>query len=313
MIAFIFGAIGVAILVVGLVVIGLAMVVLAPNRESSSPAQLALLGVLAVVALVATAVIADQGGGGWSAAPTVVWVFALACIRNAAPVRETEQQRKRRLAEAAKREDARRRVEERNRVKVFGKEGLAIMGQAKSAVDNIIATRAARDGWLGEPGALDFTGYLATIADTLQRARRIEDLAAQSKAIPTPTADDAAMLRDAERTIKQLRGEVAGRVQVLNDCARKAQQVDRVLAAEREQARQAARRDDNRSQLSAELYGVAALPTASAPDATDAVSAYVAAFHELKGTIGATPTPATVISQPAAENTLVWLRKKLPF
>jgi hypothetical protein len=85
--------------------------------------------------------------------------------------------------------------------------------------------------------------------------------------------------------LKQLSGDVLRRVQVLNDCARKSQQVDRTLIEEERQRRQPAQRDDARSRLAAELYGVEAMPAASASDATDAVSAHVAAFHELQGII----------------------------
>ncbi len=316
------GVIGVVLLVIGAVVTGFVALVFAPHREAPSPGQLAALIVLTTVALVALPFVAANVNGAWFTVPIVGWLAGVSIIRNSAPVRETEQQRKARQSEEKKRAAARQRIHERERATLFGRDGLAMMDRAKAAVNSVMATKAAHGGWLGEPGSLDFSVDLATIADTLQRARRIERLVDETTKIPQPTADDTEMLRDAERKLKQLRGEVMRRVQVLNDCAIKAQQLDRALIEEERQRRQAVQRDDARSRLAAELYGVEATPPVSASDATDAVSAHVAAFHELKGTIedqrqveiGAVPVVATDGNPPSTtQNALAWIRRQLPF
>lgn len=125
------------------------------------------------------------------------------------------------------------------------------------------------------------------------------------------------MVRDAERAVKQLRGDVTRRVQILNDCARQAGQVDRTLADEREQARRAGLCDEVRHRLSAELYGVEATPSDPVSDAADAVTARVAGFREMKGVIDEqlrTITEGVDGEAPAsAQNALTWIRRQLPF
>lgn len=126
------------------------------------------------------------------------------------------------------------------------------------------------------------------------------------------------MLRDAERAVKQLRGDVKLRVQILNDCARQARQVDRTLADEREQARRAELRDEVRHRLCAELYGVKATPSDHVSDAADAVTAHVAGFRELKGIIDEqlrTEISEAVDGEPSTspQNVLMWVRRQLPF
>lgn len=315
------GAIALVVLIVGLVVVGVVGLIAAPHREAPSLGHVAAFYVSGFVALLGIGAMSNSLGSAWGAVPVVMWLAVVAAIRRLAPERETAEQRKARQAEEKRRAAARRRVAARARADAFGKDGLGLIDRAKQTVDDVMATEAAQDGWLGQPGDLDFSADVTMIADTLRQARRMEKLVAQSKAIPRPTDDDTRMLRDAERAVKQLRGDVKRRVQTLDDCANQARQVDRFLAEEREQARLAKRRDNARRQLSAELYGVEAAPPARPSDATDAVSAHVAAFRELKGIIDEQrqreidAAIESADSDPPAEpeNALTWIRKILPF
>jgi hypothetical protein len=315
------GTIGLGLLVVGSVVGGLIGLVFAPHREAPSQKQLTVLAMLGIAAFVAMLVTAETVGGAWFTVPIGAWVVALAFIRNSAPKRETPQQRSAREAADKQDEAAAKAARERERADAFGREGVALMDRAKLAVYNVMVTEAAREGWLGEHGDLDFSTDLAMIAKTLRQARRIEKVVAESKAIPTPTDDDTRMVRDGERAIKQLRGDVTRRVQILDDCAKQARQVDRTLADERKQARLAAQRDEARSRLSAELYGVAATPSVPVSNAADAVNARVAAFRELKGVIDEqrrleiTAANGSVEADPPSPppHPLNWFRRQLPF
>jgi hypothetical protein len=199
------GGLGLVVLIVGSMVEGFVRLVFAPHREVLSQNQFWLLAILGIIAFVATLAVAATVGGGWFVAPIAMWLLATTIVRNSAPERETKQQRIAREASERKRAAARKAVAERKRLDVFGKDGIGLMERAKLAVDTVMTTEAVREGWLGEPGDLDFSADLALITETLRQARRIEKVAAESKAIPQPNGDDKKLLRDAERTVKQLR------------------------------------------------------------------------------------------------------------
>jgi hypothetical protein len=322
------GGIGLVVLIVGSFVQGFVQLVFAPHREPVSEREFLLLATLSVVAFVAAVTVAATLGGWWLVVPIAMWLVAVSVVRNLAPERETKQQRiareaaeKKRAASEAKRAAARKAVAERKRVDVFGKDGVGLMDRAELAVNRVMATEAVKEGWLGEPGDLDFSVDLALIGETLSRARRIERVAAESKSIPKPNADEIKLLREAERSVKQLRAEATRRVQMLNGCARQARQVDQTLAEEREQARLEALRDDLSRRLAAELYGAEAAASVRMSEAADHVTAHVAAFRELKGVIDEqrrveitdAPVAADVEPSTADEDFFGWLRRQQSF
>lgn len=120
MIWVVLGALGLALLVVGSVVGGFVRLVFAPHRESPSQKQLAVLAVLGIVAFVTMLVMAETVVGAWFTVPIVVWVVALAFIRNSAPMCETAQQRGAREAAEKERAAAAKAVRERERADAFG-------------------------------------------------------------------------------------------------------------------------------------------------------------------------------------------------
>ncbi|MBS9532210.1 hypothetical protein KIH27_01250 [Mycobacterium sp. M1] len=272
------------LLVIGGLIAGVVNLIFPFGRAPASNTELAVILAISFFTLLLTVLMAELGGA-WFVLPIAVGLTAVSIIRHSAPVLETDEQRRIRVAEEGRRAAARERVAARKRIDDFGKDGLSLIARAQRAVDGIMATEAARDGWLGDADDLDFSADLTMITGTLKQARRMEKLAAKSKAIPRPSDEDTSMVRDAERAVKHLRSAVKQRAQILDDCASQARHVDRTLAQEREDARLAERRDEARRQLAAELYGVEAAPPASHSDAADAVQAYVAAFRELKGVI----------------------------
>jgi Ca2+/Na+ antiporter len=312
------GGLGLVVLIVASVVGGFIRLVFAPHREALSQNQFWLLAVLGVIAFVAMLVAAATVGGGWFVAPIALWLLVTAIVRNSAPERETKQQRIAREASERKRAAARKAVAERKRVDALGKDGIGLMERATLAVDTIMATEAGKVGWLGKAADLDFAADLSLITEALRQARRIEKVAAESRDIPQSNDDDKKLLRDAERTVKQLHGEVTRRVQLLNDCARQARQVDKTLAKEREQARFTVLRDDVSKRLAVELYGAEATLSLQVSNAADAVTAHVAAFKELKGIVDEqrtkiTPPADSVSGDSAAEpdNVISWIRRQL--
>lgn len=164
MIWVVLGAVGLVVLVVGSVVAGCVELVCAPQREALSQRQFWFLAALGGVAFMAMLTLVATPGGGWFVVPIVMWVAALAIARNSAPMRETKQQRVAREDSEKRRAAARDAVRERKHADAFGKDGLGLMNRAKMAVDNVIATEAAREGWLGD---LDFSADLATISESL--------------------------------------------------------------------------------------------------------------------------------------------------
>lgn len=307
-------AIGLVLLLVAGVVAGLFHLVFAPNRVPPTPIEWVVLAVTGVGALiVAPSALASAGGGVW-AVPVGMWVVLLIVLRHSAPlapVPETPSERKARVAAERKHADEQRKALERKRINALGKDGVKLMERATAAIKAVKQTEAARGGWLGEPADLDFSAEVTAIKDALRQARRIEKLVAESKALPSPTEDDTTMMRDGECTIKQLRGDALRRVEALDDCVHQARQIDRSLAAEREQARVDARRDETRGQLAAELYGAEAASAGAAWDAADSVTARVAAFRELKGLVDEPRQPVDPPSPP--QNVLTWLRGLTPF
>lgn len=299
MIWVVLGAATLTLLIIGAVITAVVGVVFAPHRVPPTRNQYLLLAVAGFAAVIGSQwALSSAAGGGW-AMPLALWVLLLTIIRNRAPMRETPWQRK-----------AREKARERERADTLGRAGVGLIDRARTAVSAVMATEAARDGWLGDPTDLDFSADLAAMEDTLRQARRIEKLVAESRALPEPTDDDARMLGDAERTVGQLRSDVLRRVQVLDDCARQARQIDQSLAAERERARLAARRDVTRGRLAAELYGAAVAPSDPASEAADGVAARVAAFRDLKGLVDEPPRPGGRVDPPQ-QTVLHWLRRQI--
>ena len=331
-------ALGLVALVVGGVIAGIVYLLFAPNREPPSSVQIVWLTVGGVAAVVAMSVLPSDEPGVWLI-PVLLWLVALCVVRHSAPLKETPVQRhqreaaerkhakqeqrraaareaaeRKRAEEAERRAAARKAVAERKRLDSFTKDGLALLGRARAAVAAVRNTEAARDGWLGEAADLDFDADVNAISEALLQARRIEKVAERTKKIPDPSPDDTAMLRDAQKTVKELRSEAKSRVKILDDCATQAREIDRLLAEERRREENDRQREAARRQLAAELFVAEVRPAARESDTADAIAAHVAAFKELKHIVdektlrevegGGTNPFASAIT---------WVRQVLPF
>lgn len=257
-----------AILVVLLLALLVTVVVLVatcgrPPHAEQPPARLSgsattVLTVLAMLAVGLAIVLAITAGDVWPLLPVAIWIAIYLVVRQRAEPRAHREQQ---------------RVEE------FDADGVELMERADAAVERIMSSDAATQGWLGD---LDFTTDLATIADTLREVTTLRRTAAEWAAIPDATTDDDRMLRDAQHAAAKLKAVAAERVKVLDDCASQAECVDHALHRQREQAAVRQQRDDVGSRLNAMIDGIEMTPTGPSSESTDAVTARVAAFLELR-------------------------------
>lgn len=281
-------ALGVVALIAGGIITGVIQLLLAPGNEPNSPTKNNVLAAAGVAAFILMGIIAAKAPGAWWV-PIALWCVALSVVRNSCPPSETPAQRRareeaeRKQAEQdERRAAARKAVAERKRIDSFTKAGLALLARARASVTDVRATEAARDGWLGDATDLDFEHDITLISDALLQARRIEKVVERTKKIPDPSPDDTALLRDAEKTVKTLRGEAKGRVKILDGCLAQAREIDRLLEQERQRQMFDAQREVARRQLAAELYVAEVRPSAQDTATADAIAARVQAFKELK-------------------------------
>lgn len=313
-------ALAVVALLMGGVVSGVLHLLFAPHREPNSPTENAVLGGLgaaAFLAMVITTAVAPQGW--WL--PPALWLVVLSVMRHSAPLKETPAQRQAReeaeLKQARqdeRRAAARKAVAERARVDSYTKAGLALLDRARSAVEDVRATEAARDGWLGEVADLDFGADLDHISDALLQARRIEKVVERTKKIPDPSPDDVAQLRDAEKAVKKLRAEAKNRAVILDGCLKQAREIDRLLADERRRQQIDEQRQAARRQLAAELFIDEVRPAARDSHTADAIAARVQAFKELKHIVDeATLREIEGTGTNPLHGALIRVRRTLPF
>ncbi len=170
--------------------------------------------------------------------------------------------------------------------KELGPNGVALLDGAEAAIDRIKRSEAASAGWLGKPEDLDFTEDLVMLRENARTTMKLTQLIEESRNLPDPAESDIAMLDDARTKVKLLESQSRARIKALRDCAERAEQIDQSLRDDREQARIAERRDDVRSRLEAQLYGVEAARQQAPSPSLDNTNALAAAFMEIRGTLG---------------------------
>ncbi|MGV0838466.1 hypothetical protein [Mycolicibacterium thermoresistibile] len=254
----------------------------APTDRHLSEAATTTLVVLGMLAIGVAITLGFTVGDGWPLLPIGAWAGAYLAVR--AHDRNRPQRERAKLEQ--RRDAARRRLDE------FGADGAAMLDEAEAAIARINGTRAATQGWLGQP---DFTADVEMIADSLRKITALRSASDEWAALPNPTDEDRAQITDAQRTIGEIKAAVANRLQILQDCADQAEEVDRALEQQHGQHVLAQRRDDLRGRLSALLTGASMTPPPEPSEATDLVRSRVAAFHELEATIERhrRPGPAT--------------------
>lgn len=175
------------------------------------------------------------------------------------------------------------RREKQRRIDTLGRDNASLVESALAAVQQVTASEAAREGWLGD---VDFTADLRGITDSFQKAHALRDTTGRLAALKNPSADDRRLLAEARTAVADLERVGIERAELIGRCATEARLIDGSLHAEREDARVAGRRAELHAELSAMLYGIEATPSTVPTDsAADAVMARVAAYREIKSRI----------------------------
>ena len=187
-------------------------------------------------------------------------------------------------AAAAKRErEEKARRQKQHRIDTLGSRNAALVESALAAVQRVVASEAARTGWLGD---VDFTADIQGITDNLQKSHALHKVANKLAALDKPSVDDRKILAEAKTTIANLEIVAVDRVELIEKCASEAHRVDESLRLEREDARTAEQRAELHGKLSAMIYGIEATPdTTPTTSAADAVMARVQAYREIKNQI----------------------------
>lgn len=194
--------------------------------------------------------------------------------------KRAEEERRRQAALAKREREERLRRERQERIDKLGKPYAELLEAAMAAVKQVAASEAARAGWLGD---VDFSADIKGIADSFEKAHALGDVTVKLSALKNPSAEDRAILAEAEKTIAGLERTAIERVELIRNCAREAKLIDESLKTEREDARVAEQRAELHAKLTAMLYGIEAMPkTTHCDSAVDAVMARVAAYREIK-------------------------------
>lgn len=172
---------------------------------------------------------------------------------------------------------------ERKRVASLGVGNAARIDSARAAVTQVVASEAARTGWLGE---VDFSTDLTAITENFRKATALRKVHRELAALASPTADDRRILGEAKATAEELEEAANERVDLILKCATEARRVDESLRREREDAKTAEQRAELHAKLSAMLYGIEVTPQDAQADwASERVMARVAAYREIKDRI----------------------------
>lgn len=258
---------------------------MAKKNDSGSAVGVGLVAVFIVIAMVPKQVWIGLGIA--AAIAVITWIVYKVVI--AVDERRTAAQKQAREAEAAEaarvkreREEHARKVKQ-ERICALGAANAARVDSAHAAVKRVVASEAARAGWLGD---VDFTADINGITESFRKVHALRKVADELSALNNRSADDQRILDEARTTAANLEGAANERVKLIDKCATEAKLVDESLHAERVDARTAEQRAALHAKLSSMLYGIEAAPdTTPADSAADAVMARVQAYREIKNQI----------------------------
>ena len=198
----------------------------------------------------------------------------------AVPVSETAY-RCEQCGERLKKRQARQR-----RIEILGAKNAVRVEHALAAVDQIVASEAARTGWLGDT---DFTADLNGIIENFRKVHDLRKVAAKLSDLDRASADDRKILAEAKTAAANLERAAIERVDLLHQCEIQARLVDQSLQRERDDAHTDEQRAELHAELSGMLYGIEASPAATPTNsAAEAVMARVKAYREIKNQIQCT-------------------------
>lgn len=258
---------------------------MAKKNDSGSMVGGGLVAVFILIAIVPKQVWIGLGIA--AAIAGITWVAYKVVVAH--DERKAAAEKQARAAEAAEavrvkrqREEHARKVKQ-ERIAALGATNAARVESARAAVKRVVASEAARAGWLGD---VDFTADIDGITENFRKVHALRKVADELSALDNRSADDQRILKEAKTTATNLEGAAIERVDLIEKCATEAKLVDESLHAEREDARTAEQRAELHAKLSSMLYGIEAAPDSTPADsAADAVMARVQAYREIKNQI----------------------------
>ena len=258
---------------------------MAKKNDSGSAVGVGLVAVFIVIAMVPKQVWIGLGIA--AAIAVITWIVYKIVI--AVDERRAAAQKQARAAEAAEAARDKREWEEharkvkQERICALGAANAARVDSAQAAVKRVVASEAARAGWLGD---VDFTADINGITESFRKVHALRKVADELSALNNRSADGQRILDEARSTAANLEGAANERVTLIDKCATEAKLVDESLHAERVDARTAEQRAALHAKLSSMLYGIEAAPdTTPADSAAEAVMARVQAYREIKNQI----------------------------
>ncbi|MGV0837242.1 hypothetical protein [Mycolicibacterium thermoresistibile] len=212
-----------------------------------------------------------------------VWVVNAYTEHRAAVDERKQKERAARAAAANREREERARREKQRRIETLGNKNAALVESALAAVEEVRASEAAREGWLGD---VDFTADVQRITVNFTKAYSLRRVIGELSALDNPSADDRKILADARTTAAELERTASEGVELIGQCADEASRIDESLSQERKDARTAEQRAELHGKLSAMLYGIEATPDRTPTSAAaDAVLARVQAYRDIKNRI----------------------------
>lgn len=258
-----------------------------PAQGSSYTAvETLVLVIVGCVGAVAALLVGSIHRDGWWLLPVGVFITVLIAVKTMAArrhAREVEAERQR-LERETQRIEQRKRLEG-ERLKKLGKDGVQTLANMQMLVEQIAATAAAREGWLGDADGIDFAADIQLTEAQLTKLVTLRAAIKEYKRLPDPSDDDKAMTKQAEQAVKKLEGGVRDRVRAVEGCARKAAEIDAELREQRRRAAVAEKRDELRGTLGAMLSGIELSPDSPPSESVDRITARAEAFRELKDSI----------------------------
>ncbi len=161
-----------------------------------------------------------------------------------------------------------------------------LLQRAEVAAAEIVHTEAARNGWLGEPAALDFSTDLRTLEESLRAAQELKGLIFELSALPSPSLDEQQLLADVHKRVTSLGEHAEDRVRTIENCAAQAKLIDLSLEEKREGARIAEKRAELSGRMAAAIYGIDSTQIVPTSPAADKIEGLVAAYQDIKHTLG---------------------------
>ena len=156
---------------------------------------------------------------------------------------------------------------------------------ARAAVRGIVASEAARSGWLGDLEASDFSADLTNLEEDLRVANQLRQLVKEISSLPSPTAADSALLEEARHKLASLDRRSADRFKLLEKSWARTKMLDKTLQKQRENLALDREREDLHQQMVAALSEVDASPDVTSSSAAERIVALTAAYEEINGPI----------------------------